>query len=672
MRIRTEFPYETVHTDLRIPLPDGIELYARLWRPVTDEPVPALLEYAPDRLTDTSAARDAQRHPWYAGHGYASIRVDVRGHGNSEGLPGDARDATEIVDGAEVVGWLARQPWCNGRVGMFGIGRGGRSALRIAALTPKALRAVVMVCATDDPYDNDGIFLGGAVTAAGLHAGNAALLAEAARPPDPQYAGDAWRTQWLQRLEALSPPVHTWLSHQLRDHYWQHASGGVDHGAVEAAVLAVGGWHDPYRDTVLRLVGQLPPERVRGLIGPWPHEYPDSGLPPGAAIGFLQETLRWWDRWLRGDSDGSSGAGDTGGPAEPLLRSWIGGAHPPATAYTEPPTGRWVSDDAWPSPRTTVVPYALGGPPVVVDSPQHTGMDAGRFRPLGQDADLPPDQRAEDARSACFEFPVGDEAIEVLGRPRVTLRLRLDVPYGQAVARICDIAPDGAATLVSRGVLDLAARHGRDRAEKWPPGATEEVSFELGAMGHGFPPGHRIRLAVSSAYWPWVWPRAGAAGFTLDPDGSRLELPVREPAADTIAFDEPEHAEPLGVSVPATLDAQPPPLLVTRDVAEGEWRMECDPCPRGTQVFPDGLELTEQALETYTIHEDDPLSARARTRWTVRLHRPELSWDVRIEIRSEMSCDAASFRTSDEVMCRHGTEIVFHRTWEKRIPRLEG
>ncbi|WP_406400294.1 CocE/NonD family hydrolase [Streptomyces sp. NBC_00879] len=666
MRIRTDFPYETAHEDVRIPLKDGTRLYARLWRPLTGEPVPALLEYVPYRLTDWTAPRDYQRHPWYAGHGYASVRVDVRGHGNSEGLPGDAYDATEAADGVEVINWLAGQPWCTGRVGMFGISWGGTDALRIAALAPEPLKAIVTVCSTDDRYDNDAHYMGGSVLAGGMPAWAATLLAFTARPPDPLHVGDAWREQWLNRLEALSPFIHTWLAHQIRDDYWKQSSVRENYAAVDAAVLAVGGWHDPYRDTVLRLVEQLPPDRVRGLIGPWPHEYPDRGRPPGPAIGFLQETRRWWDHWLKGR--------DTGVMAEPLLRSWISESHRPATVYRELP-GRWVGDPAWPSPHLTSVPYALTGEPLIVDSPQHTGLDAGRFLPTGNDADLPPDQRDEDARSACFEFPVTDEPVEILGRPRVTLRLRPDVPYGQAIARLCDVAPDGSSTLVTRGVLSLSARHGRERANAWPPGTTEDVAFELNAIGHTFPPGHRIRLAVSSAYWPWIWPHSGSAGFTLDPAGSRLELPVRDPGAGAdykILFEEPEQSEPLGVSSPVTLDEPRPGRLVTRDVAKGEWRVETDPRHGATLVHPDGLEYTEDTLETYTIRERDPHSAHTRSTWTIRLHRPELAWDVTIETRSEVGCDAADFITRDEVVCRDGSEIVFHRTWERRIPRMAG
>ncbi|MEV7612835.1 CocE/NonD family hydrolase [Streptomyces sp. NPDC089799] len=665
--IRTSFPHETRHEDVRIPMRDGAQLYARIWRPVTDRPVPALLEYLPYRLTDRTAPRDAQRHPWYAGHGYASVRVDVRGHGNSGGRPGDEYDARELADGAEVVEWLASRPWCTGSVGMFGVSWGGFNSLQVAALAPEPLKAVVTVCASDDRYDNDAHYAGGSVLGSGMHAWGAAMLALSAHPPDPRYAGTGWRDAWLSRLEAVEPLVHTWLSHQTRDGYWRHGSVCEDYGAIGAAVLAVGGWRDPYRDAVLRLVSALPADRVRGVIGPWPHQYPDRGLPPGPAIGFLQETLRWWDHWLKG--------ADNGVMAEPMLRSWISGSHPPRTVYEELP-GRWVADPGWPSPNVEPVEYALQGAPVPVRSPQHTGLDAGRFCPFGNEADLPPDQREEDAKSACFEFPVPDgAALEVLGRASVAVRLRMDVPYGQIVARLCDVAPDGASTLVTRGVLNLSARAGRDRAAPWPAGSWETVAFELNAAGHAFPPGHRIRLALSSAYWPWIWPRAGSeAGWTVDPEGSALTLPVRSasPADAEVSFEEPEQAEPLGVSVPVTLDGPGPERLVVRDVARGVWRLEVDPRYGGTRVYPDGLETGEEVREVYEIQDADPLSARARSDWRIRLHRPEDGWDVRVETHAETTCDEGGFVVSNELVCREGDEIVFHRTWERRLPRAAG
>ncbi|MFI0980121.1 CocE/NonD family hydrolase [Streptomyces sp. NPDC021093] len=663
MQIRTEFPYATTCEDVTIPVKDGTRLYARIWRPVTDGPVPAILEYLPYRLSDWTAPRDQQRHPWYAGHGYASVRVDVRGHGNSEGLPGDEYDAQELADGVAVVNWLAEQPWCTGRVGMFGISWGGFNSLQIAALAPEPLKAIVTVCSADDRYDNDVHYMGGSLLAVDMHAWAATMLAFVSRPPDPAQVGDGWKDMWLKRLDAVDPFIHTWLAHQTRDDYWRHGSVCEDYSAIDAAVLAVGGWHDPYRDTVLRLVEHLDPSKVRGLIGPWSHQYPDRGLPPGPAIGFLQETLRWWDQHLKEEA--------TGVMEEPLLRSWISESHPPATTYPELP-GRWVGDTAWPSQLVDPVSYGLQGAPVVVDSPMHTGLDAGRFFPFGNDSDLPPDQRDEDAKSASFDFPVTDAPIEILGRPKVRLRLTMDAPTGQAIARVCDVAPDGSSTLVTRGVLNLSARNGRDRADSWSPGACEDVEFELNGIGHTFPPGHRVRLAVSSAYWPWIWPQPQSAGFVLDPAGSSLELPVRAHTEDPgIVFEAPEQSPPLDVKFPADPD-QRPERLVVRDVAKGEWRLEVDPRYGGTRIYPDGLEFTEDALETYTINERDPLSARTRSDWTIRLRRPERDWDTEITTRSEITCDAADFLTYNEVTCKDGGEVVFHRVWERRIPRVAG
>ncbi|MFG2820548.1 CocE/NonD family hydrolase [Kitasatospora sp. NPDC048365] len=673
MRHPDAYPHSVTREDLRIPLPDGTELAARVWRPVTDHPVPALLEYLPDRLGDRTAPRDAQRHPWYAGHGYASVRVDARGHGNSGGLPGDHYSGQQLADGVAVIEWLADRPWCGGRVGMFGTSWGGSGSLRLAALAPPALRAVVTVCSSDDPYDNGGHYIGGSLLAVDMHARSAALLALTARPPDPRYVGDAWKSMWLERLEALEPQIHPWLAHQTRDAYWRRGSVREDHAGVRAAVLAVGGWADPHRDTVLRLVEHLRAP-VRGLIGPWPHQYPDQGLPPGPAIGFLQETLRWWDHWLKDE--------DTGVMAEPALRTWMNESVPPATGYANRP-GRWVGDESWPSPDVREVRYGLddalrtAGTPsgdrfVPVRSPQHTGIDAGRFVPSGNAADLPPDQREEDGRSVCFDSAPLPEPVEILGRASLSLRVRSQARRGQLVARLCDVAPDGSSTLVTRGVLNLAARAGRDLVAEWEPGAVEDVGLELVGIAHDFPAGHRIRLALSSAYWPWVWPQPDPSGFELDPGHSVLTLPVRHLAADAgsapITFEAPEQSAPLGVRSTEPLTARPERLVV-HDVAQGEWRLEAAPDRGGSHAYPDGLVHEEHALEAYRIRSDDPLSARTRSDRTIRMERPDIGWDVTVQTRSEISCDATHFTTRDRLRALEGADVVFEREWERRIPR---
>ena len=119
-----------------IPLSDGKRLAVRYWLPedAHDNPVPALLEYIPYCKRDGTTARDEAMHPYFAGHGYASLRVDIRGSGESEGVLLDEYLQQELDDCVEVIAWIAQQPWCTGNVGMFGKSWGGFNALQVAAL----------------------------------------------------------------------------------------------------------------------------------------------------------------------------------------------------------------------------------------------------------------------------------------------------------------------------------------------------------------------------------------------------------------------------------------------------------------------------------------------------------------------------------------------------------
>jgi uncharacterized protein len=673
MKIRTEFPREVVvRDDVRIPMRDGAELSARLWLPADAlvDPVPALVEYHPYRKTDWTAPRDAQRHPWYAGHGYASLRIDMRGCGDSDGLLTDEYSPQEQQDAEDALAWIAAQPWCTGRTGMFGISWGGFNSLQVAARRPPSLKAIVTVCSTDDRYADDVHYFGGSVLGIDMSAWAATMLSFQSRPPDPAVVGDRWRELWLERLEGLSPLIETWLAHQERDDYWRQGSVCEDYGAIEAAVYAVGGWADPYRNTVFRLLEGLRAP-IKGLVGPWAHRYPDIATAPGPAIGFLQETLRWWDHWLKDT--------DTGLMDEPALRSWLPEAVPPRTTHGDLP-GRWVTDPSWPSPRVaprefTLTDAGLAAGPAepgtrLVSSPQHTGVDAGRFFPFGNPTDLPPDQRAEDGRSVCFDTTPLTERVEILGIPAAELELACDSTAGQVIVRLCDVAPDGSSTLVTRGCLNLTHRFGHDDPRPWEPGATERVRVELSAIGYCFPPGHQIRIAVSSAYWPWVWPHPEAAPLTLHLGTSVLALPVRSAAGDVSPppFEEPENAAPLAVrTISAPAGPAAPERMVSHDVATGTWELSVDPDYGGSRLFPDGLAYEEQTREVYRIREDDPLSASAESTWQTRISRGD--WCVRTGTRSIVRATKTHFVAENTVTAWEGEREVFTRTWTAEIAR---
>uniref|UniRef100_UPI0031DB6FCE CocE/NonD family hydrolase n=1 Tax=Inquilinus sp. TaxID=1932117 RepID=UPI0031DB6FCE len=434
----------SVQENIWIPLADGTRLAARLWLPEGAEtaPAPAVLEYIPYRKRDGTRGRDEPMHGWFAAQGYAAIRVDMRGTGESDGHMADEYLKQEQDDALEVIAWIAAQPWCTGAVGMMGKSWGGFNALQVAARRPPALKAIITVYSTDHRYSDDIHYQGGCLLNDNLWWG-AIMLAYQARPADPAIVGEGWRRQWLERLERMPFFPALWLRHQRYDEYWKHGSVCEDWSAIQVPVLAVGGWADSYTNAVPRLLAGLKVPR-RGIIGPWGHVYPQDGA-PGPAIGFLQEALRWWDQWLKGH--------DTGVMAEPMLRAFVEDWNAPAGSRAET-EGRWVGEAEWPSPAIAPRRWALNAPGALADaagpeveilvrSPLSHGKAAGEWMATGCPGELPVDQRLDDGAAQLFDTAPLDEAVEILGAPELLFDLAADAPVAQLAVRLCDVAPDG-------------------------------------------------------------------------------------------------------------------------------------------------------------------------------------------------------------------------------------
>ena len=254
-----------------IPLADGTRLAARYWLPDDAEsnPVPGILEYIPYRKRDGTAARDEAMPPFFAGHGYAAVRVDMRGSGESDGLLHEEYLKREQDDALEVIAWIAEQPWCTGRVGMMGKSWGGFNALQVAARRPPALSCIITVYSTDDRYADDIHYMGGCLLTANPDWAFT-MFGQNGRPPDPLLVGERWRETWLARLENNRPWIIEWLRHQRRDDFWRHGSVCEDYAAIECPVYAIGGWADPYTNPVPRLLANLtaPRKAAGGSLGP--------------------------------------------------------------------------------------------------------------------------------------------------------------------------------------------------------------------------------------------------------------------------------------------------------------------------------------------------------------------------------------------------------------------
>ena len=651
-----------------IPLADGTRLAARIWLPEAPEPAPAVLEYIPYRKRDGTRARDAPMHGYFAQAGYAALRVDMRGSGESDGLLDDEYLVQEQDDALEVIAWIVAQPWCDGHVGMFGKSWGGFNCLQVAARRPPALRAIITVCSTDDRFADDIHYMGGCLLTDNLWWG-AIMLAYQARPGDPALLGAAWREAWLARLDHMPFWPALWLAHQRRNEYWQHGSVCEDFCAITCPVLAVGGWADAYTNAVPRLLAHLDVPRW-GIIGPWAHIYPQDGVPQ-PAIGFLQEAVRFWDHWLR--------RRDTDLIREPALRAYLEDWTPPATTRPAAP-GRFVAEADWPS--LTIMELALHLTPdgleevacaagtAIVCSPSWTGAAAGAWMGTGIVGEMPGDQRMDDGLSLVFDGEPLAADLDVLGMPALELELASDQPLAQLAARLCEVAPDGSSLRVAYGVLNLAHRDDTAAPQPLVPGEPAQVRLGLKMCGHRFRAGHRLRVALSTAYWPLIWPSPVAATLTLRLPACRLLLPVRpiDPAEAPIAFPPPAHGPHAPVSLlrPGRLER-----TVSYDAVTGL----CTHIIRGEGgLFGEGVHRFNEIdttvdhgmLRTLTIGAD-PLSARDAIEQHYEMGRD--GWRIRIETRTVLTSDATHFIVEGSLRVLENGALVRERDWHERILR---
>lgn len=648
-----------------IELRDGKRLAVRIWLPqdIAAKPVPAILEYLPYRRRDRHRVDDSFTHPYFAAHGYVAVRVDLRGSGDSDGVMHDEYTAQEWRDALDVIEWIAAQPWCDGNVGIIGLSWGGFNGLQIAALRPPALKAIVTTCASDDRFADDMHYMGGCLLNDNLQYG-ATLFTWLGAPPDPAIVGEKWREMWKARLEAIEPPALRWMKHQERDAYWLSGSACTDYSRIEAAVLAVSGWADGYTNAVMRLLSGLKGPR-KGLIGPWAHAYPHVAT-PGPRIDFLKAVTRWWDHWLKGI--------DTGLMNEPMLTAWMQESEPPQPAYRTR-RGHWVAEPSWPSANITprefyLAPGALGKSPTQerpvghVASPPDLGTASGEWCPYGRGPDMPLDQRAEDAGSAIFDTSPCDAPVQILGGTTCHLRLSVDKPEAIIALRLNDVSPDGVSRRITYGLLNLAHRGGHDHVEPIVPGWAMDVTVRLNDVGYEIPAGHRIRLAVSTSYWPLAVGVPHRATAIIE-QGSLL-LPMR---ADKTRF-EPDFGEAVAPVYPEMSGVSPPArgrLRVARDLVQRSTHVDVVRNLGAVLLADVDLTLHAMGSETYSMPWEDPASAISVAHRKAAFQRE--GWDCALKTESAVSFSGDDYVFEGRFEALENGKIFFERHWSERVPR---
>ena len=664
-----------VERDIRIPVRDGLELSANLWLPDGPAPgtVPAILEMIPYRKDDWRANTDEARGRYFAARGYAFCRLDIRGTGSSPGIALDEYTVTETQDGYDAVEWLAAQPWCSGAVGMWGISYGGFTAIQVAKLRPPHLRAIVPMYATDDRYLDDVHYVGGCATASELTQYAVSMIASNALPGRPSFRGDAWRAEWQERLEQTPVWSFAWLRQQHDGPYWRQGSLAPEYDAIEAPMLLIGGWMDGYIDPVFRMLERCTAPR-RAVVGNWVHEYPDDGY-PGPNVDWLDEMLRFFDRYLKGAANGED--------AEPQL-TWFEREWAPPEAFPKAWPGRWRAATGYPVPGTDVRRWRLGagdgplrGRLTDAATPANSGQmtvphraTLGSRGSLSWGAGSPPnglarDLRPDEALVPVFESePLADD-LHILGRAVVGLVIDTEMPVATVVARLSDVAPDGTPIEVAAGVLNLSHRDSHESPEPLEPGRPTPIRVALRSAGYRFSAGHRVRLSIATGAWPVLWPSPypGTLTLRLGSDGAFLDLPC-VPATDEATPTAFKTTAPELETIGGGAD-EPVVWRITEDVIAGS--VTVSTFEGGETVTGDGTRLYSSEGHAMTARDDDPAHAEMHSEIRYRLVQDGVTIETDADAMTSSTADA--FQVDIALRARLDGEPVFERRWSETIPR---
>jgi putative CocE/NonD family hydrolase len=676
--------------DIRIPMRDGVLLAADLYLPGTDPSgaaafpetaLPVVMDYIPYRKDEVDPA--VMRHYLeLPRHGYAVARVDIRGTGGSGGRVIDEYVEQEQVDGYDAIEWLAAQPWCDGHVNMLGISYGGFTALQVATLQPPHLTSIIPVDFTDDRYTDDCHYRGGLLRMYyDLAWYGSRMIAWNAMPPDPAGADAASHRLWREHIEENEPYFLAWLRHQVDGPYWRQGSVAAIADRIVCPAFLIGGWRDGYPNPPIRLFERLAgPKKL--LIGPWDHRYPDVAI-PGPRIDHLREVLRWLDYWCRGIDDGVM--------REPAIVAYMqeaGGLEP---GRLDTP-GRWRAEAAWPPADATERGFVLGAagtlfPEIdgarvsgaldsdVVGGDTPSGWDRLTYDPTvgatgglwsgGVPFGLPGDQRPDEAGSLVYTSAPLETSLSILGRPRAFITIRSSARVMGISVSLSDVAPDGASSLVAKGMLNGTRRESLTEPTSLVPGETIELPIEIDTTGWCFLEGHRIRLSIAAADWPNVWPTP-EPGYVEVYNGqapaSRLVLPE---VPDAGPLDAPAFV-PSPVAVRHAAAADPPPTwTVARDLLTG--RSTATIQVETVHRTPGGTRIERDLGCVCSVDPVDPAHVEAHGWHRCRSIHDGQTTEARADVVIRSSAETFDVAIDLEVTVDGVVEAT--RRWAESIPR---
>jgi putative CocE/NonD family hydrolase len=542
-----------VERDLKVTTRDGVGLAADVYLPEGDGPFPTLLTRIRGSRSSGFIVGVLLVNPLESvRRDYAVVVQEVRGRSGSESAWHPF--VHEIADGEDTLEWVLAQPWCDGRVGVYGTAYSANTALYVAALDRPEVGACAVLGTGADIHDG-WVYTSGAFELGwNVYWSYMTLSESIARLPDDdvraelkrEYA-DLYRNQLgvAGRLPISDHPLleragdvqyREWLEHPDYDDFWRAVDVLAEPQKLRAPMLSIVGWYDNFLKSHFDLYHALSPQAPHRLVcGPWEHanyvspfstsRTGEIELGPDAVSGVAVSTplvLDWFDRWLKGEEKGASGG----------VRYWQLGENV------------WKEAPSWPPPHEEMRWYlqsggaanTLDGDGVLApDEPADAVPDAYVYDPLdpvptlyGKTlmptilpagiADQTPLERRRDV--LCYTSDPLEEPLAANGRIRVELWASSSAVDTDFTAKLVDVAPDGYAMNLADGIVRARYRDSpRRRSEPLEPGEPTRFAIDLWDLAHTFLPGHRLRLEVSSSNFP-RFDRNLNTGHELGADGA--------------------------------------------------------------------------------------------------------------------------------------------------------
>jgi putative CocE/NonD family hydrolase len=636
-----------VARNLLITLADGATLAADLYCPDAAGPFPTLVSFYPYHKDDLVGGSNEWPRRYFAARGYACLLVDFRGLGSSSGVAWEAMDPGEGRDGAEVIEWAATQPFSNGNVGMWGMSYGAISSFKTAAEQPPHLKAIVPIQGTLDLY-RDLWANGGCPNLLGAYgAWGSFMLALNLMPPTLIDSDGRWYRVWSEHLEHGRPYILPWQDHPAHDDFWR--SRAVDPHRIKVPTFCITGWRDIFPDMVSIHSAIDAPKRL--LAGPWMHSLPD--LSPYEPVDYLHDMRRWFDRWVRGIPNGID--------SEPPVMVSVQGVNQWRTERKWP-IGATKPMRLFPSAKRSLVDAltkAKEGSETYVGIPS-VGVCAGLWDPNGLGVGLPFDQGADDRRSLCFTSAPMVADTEISGAPAATLRASVeDGDDVHLVAKLCDVAPDGASSLITTGWLKATMRNSLETPEPLLNGQICDFKIALCSTFYVVARGHRIRLSIACADFPRIWPtkRNPTIRVFYGPRrGSSVRIPVVADARGATIV-EPRRPEP-GVNRSPLRTAMVPRYVIEHDLVAGSTRVRTGSVQSMTLINGGTFAMDHKA--SACVADSHPEAATVEADTTIALEIPSLG---RVEVATSSCVTADAMALSGRVTL-NGREF-FSKTWRK-------